>query len=350
MKKKIISVVGARPNFIKLAALHPFLNKDFNHIIIHTGQHYDFELSKSFFDELKIPKPKYNLGVGSATYGEQTGKIIERCEKVLIDEKPDLVIVYGDTNSTLASALSASKLNIPVAHVEAGMRSHDRSMPEEINRVITDHLSSLLFCPSAFAVKCLSKEGIIKNVYNTGDVMYDIFLKIKPNHLVLKRFNLKPKSYYFATVHRQENTDNLQRLRQIFNIFESLDRPVILPIHPRTRKALSRIKINLKNTKLLEPVKFSDNIALEQNSSVILTDSGGIQKEAYWLKIPCLTLRNSSEWPETVESGWNHIMDLDSELILKYMIQRVKQSKTHLQYYGKGDSAKKIINVIKKWL
>ena len=180
--------------------------------------------------------------------------------------------------------------------------------------------------------------------------MYDIFLKIKPNHLVLKRFNLKPKSYYFATVHRQENTDNLQRLRQIFNIFEALDRPVILPIHPRTRKALSRIKISLKNTKLVEPVKFSDNIALEQNSSVILTDSGGIQKEAYWLRIPCLTLRNTSEWLETVKSGWNHITDLDSELILKYTTQRVKQSKTHPQYYGKGDSAKKIIDVIKKWL
>ena len=308
MKKKIISIVGARPNLIKLAALHPNLCKDFNHTIIHTGQHYDLELSQYFFDELKIPDPNYNLGVGSATHGIQTARILSGCEKILLSVKPDIVLIYGDTNSTLGGVLAAAKLQIPTAHIEAGMRSYDRSMPEEINRVITDHISSLLFCPSASAAKFLKKERIIKNVFITGDVMYDIFLKVKPDFSILKRLNIKPKSYYFTTIHRQENTDNSIKLGKIIDVLDNLDFPVIFPVHPRTKKAISKNKFRYNNIKFVNPLKFSYNLALQKNSKAVLTDSGGIQKEAYWLRVPCITFRNSTEWPETVETGWNFLI------------------------------------------
>ena len=323
---KIISVVGARPQFIKLSALSKELRKKHQEIILHTGQHYDDELSKIFFSELSIPEPDYNLGIGSGEHGEQTGRMLKGIEEVLLFETPDLVIVYGDTNSTLAGALAAVKQKIPVAHVEAGLRSFRRSMPEEINRVLTDQVSSLLFCPTKTSVQNLRKEGIIKGVHLVGDVMYDSLRQhIKRAEelcKIMKKLNLSKKNFYLITIHRAENTDLQENLRKIAEILSGLDKKTVFPVHPRTQKSLSGFNLldNLKSKGhllLIDPVSYLDMLVLEKNARCVLTDSGGVQKEAFFLETPCLTLREETEWVETVENGWNELVGLDKEKVEK---------------------------------
>jgi len=322
---KIATIVGARPQFIKMAPVSKKLRKHFDLIVVHTGQHYDYEMSGIFFEQLNIPEPDYYLGVGSGTHGYQTGEMLKKIEKVLIKEKPKLILVYGDTNSTLAGALAAVKLHIKVAHVEAGLRSFDKEMPEEINRVLTDHVSDYLFAPTKTAVKNLRNEGIRSGVYLTGDVMYDALLdsiKIaRKNSKVLDRLGLKPKEYLLATVHRAENTDNQKNLENIIKAFIESDELIVFPAHPRTQKYLKayglvkKIK-NASNIILIPPMSYLDMLILEANAKKILTDSGGVQKEAYFLKVPCITLRERTEWVETVEDGWNVLVGADKEKII----------------------------------
>ena len=320
---KIISMVGVRPQFIKLSALSKELRKKHQEIILHTGQHYDDELSKVFFSELSIPEPDYNLGIGSAEHGEQTGRMLKGIEEVLLFETPDLVIVYGDTNSTLAGALAAVKQKIPVAHVEAGLRSFRRSMPEEINRVLTDQVSSLLFCPTKTSVQNLRKEGITKGVHLVGDVMYDSLRQhIKGAEKIsgiMKKLNLSEKNFYLITIHRAENTDIEGNLKKIAEILSGLDKKTVFPLHPRTKKSLSEFnlldKLESKGLLLIDPVSYLDMLVLEKNTRCVLTDSGGVQKETFFLKTPCLTLRKETEWVETVESGWNELVGLDKKKV-----------------------------------
>mgnify|MGYP001575113108 CR=1 FL=1 len=354
MKKvKIISVLGARPQFIKAAALSHILRKKFKEIILHTGQHYDQEMSGAFFKELNIPCPDYYLGAGLTSRSSHVGLMLTRIEKVLLKEKPGLVLVYGDTNSTLAGALAAARLNIPIAHVEAGLRSFRRDMPEEINRVLTDHLSSLLFCPTQNAVNNLRKEGIVKGVHNVGDVMYDAVLfysrQAENKSRIMERFNLKNKNYFLATVHRAENADTKERLKKIISILHKLDRHVLFPVHPRTRRAIKRwkLKIDARKISLLIPVGYLDMLVLEANAKAILTDSGGIQKEAYFLHTPCLTLRNETEWPETVKAGNNRLVGIDRHkamsAIREFENRKLKNEKGLFGSGGAGDSILRVL-------
>lgn len=308
---KIVSIVGARPQFIKVKPISDQLRKHkVTHIVIHTGQHYDYRMSKIFFEQLDIPEPEYNLGVGSCFPGKQTGLMLEKIEEVLIKEKPDIVMVYGDTNSTLAGALATAKLNIPIAHVEAGLRSYRQDMPEEVNRVLTDHISRLLFCPTRSAVDNLKKEGIVNNVYLVGDVMYDILkLKVKNQRLeILQKFRIKPKEYFLLTIHRKQNTDNTTNLRSIISALKQVKGKIVFPIHPRTRKALKQNNITIgrnDNFLIVDPLGYLDMLTLEKNADKIITDSGGVQKEAYWLNVPCVTLREETEWVETLDKKSN---------------------------------------------
>ncbi|HOK80418.1 MAG TPA: UDP-N-acetylglucosamine 2-epimerase (non-hydrolyzing) [bacterium] len=324
---KLLSIVGARPQFIKVKPLvDEFNKKGIQHILVHTGQHYDYEMSQVFFDQLKIPLPDYNLGVGSHSHGKQTGLMLEKIEEVLLKEMPDMVIVYGDTNSTLAGALSAVKLKIPVAHIEAGLRSFRMDMPEEANRVITDRISTILFCPTQTAVENLRKEGITKNVFLVGDVMYDVFLesqKLLSSRTILNDLNLKPKNYLLLTIHRQENTDNLENLKSIFLALKDVNQKVLFPVHPRTKKAIEKIAdfeiSELKNFQMIEPVSYLDMLVLEKNADKILTDSGGIQKEANWFGIPCLILRNETEWVELLVAG-NAALTGSNQMVIKKIL------------------------------
>jgi len=317
----VATIVGARPQFIKAAVVSRSLRaySCCREVLIHTGQHYDPTLSKVFFDELDLPMPDYNLGIGSGSHGQQTGRMLEALEMVLQEVRPNWVLVYGDTNSTLAGALAASKLHIPIAHVEAGLRSHNRRMPEEINRVVTDVLSDLLFAPTETAVSNLLREGIAESkIHLVGDVMYDAALyyarKAEQNSTILNRLNLSPKQYLLATIHRAENTDNLQRLDTIFRALTQLasEWVVVVPLHPRTRRRLTDLNpsylLNAPQLLLIEPVGYLDMIQLERNAAVILTDSGGVQKEAFFYQVPCVTLRDETEWIETVELGWNRVV------------------------------------------
>jgi UDP-N-acetylglucosamine 2-epimerase (non-hydrolysing) len=350
---KIASIVGARPNFIKCAPLSKELRKDFDEVIIHTGQHYDYEMNKIFFDELGIPEHDYHLGVGSGSHGYQTGEILKRTEGVLIKEAPDLVLVFGDTNSALAGALAASKLHIKIGHIEAGLRSFDRRMPEETNRVLTDHCSDLVFCPTETAVKILGTEGIENGVHLTGDVMVDALqenIKIaEQKSNVLDRLSLKQKEYYLATIHRPENTDDFEKLKSIVDAFCEIKK-LVFPCHPRTEKNLKRFGLRDKLTKkikVIKPVGYLDMLMLEKNAKKILTDSGGVQKEAYIFKVPCITLRENTEWVETVEDGWNILTAANKEKIVM-MAYNFEPRNKQRDVFGDGKASEKIVEVIKE--
>ena len=319
---KVLSVVGARPQFIKAAPVGRALwAAGHTDVLVHTGQHYDENMSAIFFRELAIPEPDYNLEVGSGPHGQQTGEMLIRLEEVMEQERPDRVLVYGDTNSTSAGALAAVKSHIPVAHVEAGLRSSNRAMPEEHNRVLTDHCADLLFCPTQTAVDNLAREGITRGVHLVGDVMYDAVLQFgelaRQRSTILHDLGLKPKGYLLATVHRPYNTDDYVRLQSILETFIEIGEPVIFPVHPRTRKRIAGLAgtLNLRagagDLRLIEPVGYLDMLMLEQNARLILTDSGGVQKEAYFFAVPCVTLRPETEWVETVKAGWNLVADAD---------------------------------------
>ena len=356
MAMRVVTVVGARPQFIKMAPVsREFERVGGDEIIIHTGQHYDYEMDEVFFEQLKIREPDYYLGVGSGSHGYQTGEMLKRIEEVLMREKPDLVLVYGDTNSTLAGALAAVKLHIKVAHVEAGLRSFDKRMPEEVNRVLTDHVSDYLFAPTETAVKNLYNEGIRKGVYLTGDVMYDALLyniKIaRKNSKILKELGLKPKEYLLATVHRAENTDNKENLKSIIEAFVESEELIVFPVHPRTQKYLKayglmdKIK-TAENVILTPPVGYFDMLVLEENARKILTDSGGVQKEAYFLKVPCITLRERTEWIETIEDGWNILVGANKEKILKAIKKVEPNGKTYTYKFGEGKASEKIVKIL----
>ncbi|MCK4398728.1 MAG: UDP-N-acetylglucosamine 2-epimerase (non-hydrolyzing) [Methanophagales archaeon] len=348
---KIASVVGARPNFIKCAPLSREIRKVHNEIIIHTGQHYDYEMNKVFFDELKIPEPDYHLGVGSGNHGEQTGEMLKRTEKVLMNEEPDFVFAFGDTNSTLAGALAASKLHIKVGHIEAGLRSYDKSMPEEINRVLTDHCSDILFCPTETSVENLKREGVTNGVYLTGDVMVDALKGnigiAEKKATILNELDLKPKGYCLATVHRAENTDDFNKLKSIVDAFCAIEN-LVFPCHPRTEKYLKDYGLwdrLIEKVRVIKPVGYLDMLVLEKNAKKILTDSGGVQKEAYIFKVPCITLRDTTEWIETVEDGWNVLVGANKEKIVK-MSNEFEPKGKQRNVFGEGNASEKIAEII----
>lgn len=352
---KIVTIIGARPQFIKASMLsrQVSLQKDIDEVLIHTGQHYDVNMSKVFFDELGMSKPGYNLGVGGGSHGQNTGRMIEKIEELLLLEKPNWVLVYGDTDSTLAGALAAVKLQIPVAHVEAGLRSFNRSMPEEINRILTDHIATLLFAPTDLAVSNLLKEGVERsNIHQVGDVMYDVALafskKAEQKSTILEALSLSSKEYVLATIHRQENTDDKQRLSSIIHGLSQSPVPVVLPLHPRTKKQLSLSGINIgPPIQIVDPVGYLDMVMLEKNARLIATDSGGVQKEAYFHQVPCATLRGETEWVELVEYGFNQLVGCSAEAIAESLSAPVAQP-WGAQLYGDGCAAKRIIDVILK--
>lgn len=357
---KIITVVGARPQFIKVAAVSHSIRKipSLVEILIHTGQHFDENMSKVFFDELEISPPKYNLGIAGGSHGVQTGQMLEGIENILMQETPDIVLVYGDTNSTIAGSLAASKLHIPVAHVEAGLRSFNRHMPEEINRVVTDHISDILFVPTETGIQNLRKEGVVEErLHLIGDVMYDAALhfgrKASEVSTILNRMKLDPKSYILATVHRAENTDSPELLH---SILEGLARvavniPVILPLHPRTRKIIdgdssfSRVR---KMLNLIDPIGYLDMIMLEKNARLIATDSGGVQKEAFFYGVPCVTLRCETEWVELLNLNWNILAPPveGAEVIAKIILSRLDGFGINAEPYGKGNAGDKIVSLL----
>jgi UDP-N-acetylglucosamine 2-epimerase len=401
---KLISVVGARPQFIKAAVLSRALRERWDEVLVHTGQHYDDLMSDVFFRELGLPAPDTNLGVGSASHAVQTARMLEGLEAVYEGERPDLVIVYGDTNSTLAGALAAAKLRIPVAHVEAGFRTHERDLPEEINRVLTDHVATYLFCATAGAVDCLVSEGISTGVHVTGDLMYDSLLAALPRaraieNDVLTRLGLGPAQqsletpkasslslegegrgeggsgrptqprnrltasspsprkergpggeeapgYYLATVHRAATTDDAHALRRVLEAFGRLDSPVVLPLHPRTAAAMRSAGLRPPaNVRAIEPVGYFEMLALERNARAILTDSGGVRREAYWLSVPCVTLRTESEWPETLATGWDVLAGTDPDAIVEAAL-RPRPGAPPPPLFGDGHAAEKIVEIL----
>jgi UDP-N-acetylglucosamine 2-epimerase len=353
---KFISIVGARPQFIKAACVGAALkNVGHQEILVHTGQHYDDNMSKVFFEELNLKKPDVDLKVGSGPHGWQTARMLMGVEEVLLKHKPDRVLVYGDTNSTLAGSLAAVKLQIPLAHIEAGLRSYNPQMPEEHNRKVSDHLADLLFCPTPKAVQNLSAEGINHGIYLVGDVMYDSVLQniqqAENKSRILEKLCLNKKSYALATVHRAENTDNQDRLASIFKAFEQIAADgiqVVIPLHPRTRNKIEALRISVSGPVLIEPVPYLDMLLLEQNARIILTDSGGIQKEAYFFNVPCVTLREETEWLELVEKGYNMLAGSNSETIYNSCQLLIEKSfDFQADLYGGGQAAKKIINIIK---
>jgi UDP-GlcNAc3NAcA epimerase len=352
--RKIVTIVGARPQFIKAAAFSRAWRSrpGCSECLIHTGQHYDENMSDVFFRELSIPTPEITLGVGSGSHGVQTGRMLAAIEEVLQAERPDALLVYGDTNSTLAGALAAAKLQVPVAHIEAGLRSFNRAMPEETNRVLTDHVSDWLLAPTETAVANLRREGLDgRHVHHVGDVMYDIALLAAPLADRLATFpaalGLRPREYLLVTVHRAENTDDPRRLRTVFTALEEAGRrwPVVMPVHPRTRKALATLDLIPKKVQLLDPVGYLDMLNLTRGARMVMTDSGGLQKEAYFHRVPCLTLREETEWTELVEAGWNQLLspavalkDLCEGMLLA-IDEKEHNRPTWRPLYGEGHAA-----------
>jgi UDP-GlcNAc3NAcA epimerase len=343
--KKIIAIIGARPQFIKHFPLELASKGKINLLTIHTGQHYNAEMSQIFFDELGMSKPDYMLEVGSGSHGMQTGKMMIDIESVLIKEKPDGVIVYGDTNSTLAGSLVASKLHIPIFHIEAGIRSYNREMPEEVNRVLTDHVSSLMFVPSNIGVDNLKKEGIVKNVIEVGDIMKDL-IAIAVNNNWLTKENDEKEPYYYSTIHRPYNTDTKERLLDVLHMLNSLDKKVIFPIHPRTKNLMLGFQLyasDFSNVEFIKPQGYLDNLSYLSYSSGLVTDSGGMQKEAYWMRKRCVTIRKETEWIETVEKNWNTLVFNNLENV-KVCLSEIPDK--YISLYGDGNAGNRIINEI----
>jgi UDP-N-acetylglucosamine 2-epimerase len=344
---RILTVVGARPQFIKASAFSRAVRQRHTEILVHTGQHYDASMSDVFFDELALPRPDHHLGVGSGSHGAQTAQMLERLEAVMQREAPDRVVIYGDTNSTLAGALAAAKLGIPVAHVEAGLRSYVRDMPEEINRVVADRVSTHLFAPTQNAVGNLAREGITQGVTMTGDIMYDALLQHAPvaaqKSSILRDLALAPGGYVLATVHRAANTDDRHHLADIIDALALLHEPVILPLHPRTRAALMGTDIEIEApVHVIDPVGYLDMLALEQGARMVLTDSGGVQKEAYLLGVPCVTLRDETEWVETLADGWNVLAGADATRILA-AARRAPPAGDPPPVFGDGHAAERMV-------
>lgn len=357
MVKKIISVVGARPQFIKAATLSRVLKKekDINHLQLHTGQHYSPEMADVFFEELDY-HPDFDLGIGSASHAVQTGQAMIGIEEVLLKEKPDLLIVYGDTNATLAGSLTAAKLHLPVAHVEAGLRSFNHKMPEEINRIVADALSDVLFCPTPTAVKNLAKEGRSQGVINSGDILLDalnLFLPIaRKSSSIQERLSLKGASYWLLTMHRPSNVDEVATLKGVLDALAHTEHPrIIFPCHPRTAKTLEDIASQeLFHVEVIPPLSYMDILILEENAELILTDSGGVQREAYFLARPCLTLRDETEWPETLEGGWNKLVGTDPARIRKdTSAVKSRTAMPHLEVFGNGKSGLRMVEEVLKF-
>lgn len=362
---KILTIVGARPQFIKSYPVSKAIseNKNIKEILLHTGQHYDFNMSKIFFSQLSLKEPDYNLGVGSGPHGKQTGEMLKSIENVIIKESPDLILIYGDTNSTLAGAISGAKCHIPVAHVEAGLRSYNMKMPEEINRILSDRISTYLFCPTETAVNNLMKEGFGSFKYEgfkfnepkvvlSGDVMYDAFLlckeKVSPSSEIKKLVN-NIENFHLATIHRAENTDSRNNLKNIIEALEEIskDTAMILPIHPRTKSKINSFNISIKKLILIEPVGYFDMLYLLEKCEVVFTDSGGLQKEAYFSEKPCITLREETEWTELVDIGANMLVGAEKEKI-KQAVMNKFSFKNKGGIYGDGNSSKKIIDILVK--
>jgi len=350
---KVLTVIGARPQFVKAAMLSRVLRRRHDEVLVHTGQHYDDLMSDIFFRELGLPQPDLNLGVGSGSHATQTARAMEGLEAAMVEQRPDVVVVFGDTNSTLAGALAAAKLGLPVAHVEAGFRSYERALPEEINRVLTDHVSTYLFCPTQNAMECLAREGIVDGVHHSGDIMYDSLLSILPRvkpvaQTVLEDYGLQARGYYLSTVHRAANTDDPAPLARVFSALSQLDMPVILPLHPRTRAALDRASISVgSNVRLLEPVGYLEMVALERMARAVISDSGGVRREAYFLGIPCVTLREDTEFPETLIDGWDVLAGDDTERIVQAAL-RPRPAGEPRPIFGDGHAAEKIVETLER--
>ena len=351
---KLISLIGARPQIIKEAILNQELEKEgIEEILVHSGQHYDFNMSDVFFKVLNIKKVSYNLGIGSGTHAEMTGKTMIEFEKVVLKERPDIILVYGDTNTTLAGALVGSKLKIPVAHVEAGIRQEPKDMPEEINRVLTDHVSKYLFCPSKLATNNLKKENITEGVYFTGDIMYDLFLKMKPyfDESIINKFSLEENKYVVTTIHRDFNTDNKSNLEAILKELDKISKEikVVFPIHPRTKKRIEEfdLKQYTKNILMIEPLDYLSMMGLVQKSLFVITDSGGLQKEAYFAGKRAIVVMPDTGWRELTDAGWNILSKADEiKDKMNYIINNEIDSKTE-NIYGDGNAGEKIAGLIK---
>ena len=372
--KKLFSIVGVRPQFIKAAMVCAAVERhnastpaseNIRHELLNTGQHYDFGMSDVFFEQLPLPEPDYSLEVGSGTHGAQTAAMLEKIEVVLLKSRPDCVIVYGDTNSTLAGALAASKLHIPVAHVESGLRSFNRKMPEEINRIVADHLADVLLCPTHAAIEQLAREGVTRNVYFSGDVMLDAvqaFSELAERQsLLLVELEFKPRQYALITVHRAENTDSMERMQALVETLCGLKFPAVFAMHPRLRTRLDKdpayreLRDRLERAqflKIIPPVSYLDMLHLERNALLVMTDSGGVQKECYFLGTPCLTLRDETEWRETLEQGWNRVVGISPSRILP-LVESLRsrngaspQGKPDLAAFGDGRAADAILNIL----
>lgn len=357
---KIVTIVGARPQFIKAAAVSRVLRREYTEVLVHTGQHYDSNMSDIFFEELQIPRPDYNLGVGSGSHAKQTAEMLVKIEEILLKEKPDYVMVYGDTNSTLAGALAASKILIPIIHVEAGLRSYNRAMPEEQNRILTDHLSSILFCPTQTSVDCLGREGIKENVYQIGDVMCDAVMyyskemeKLSKQYFADRLEGIYGKvelgdSWYLATIHRAENTESADKIEEILAAFEQLKEPVLFPVHPRTKQIVDKLteKHQYKNIRFVKPLGYLDMLFFTKNAVKVVTDSGGLQKEAYILGVDSVTVRDQTEWVETLEGNHNVLCKPSKEEIIDKVNNTQVSSKPWKALYGNGDAAAHICRIL----